>query len=74
MIPSLAIHMDRKINEGRPLNKQMDMLPILSGSAKGATGAVKKLIAEELGVSEENIYGMDLFLYNRMEAVKLMGP
>lgn len=69
MIPSLATHMDRKINEGRPLNKQVDMLPILSGSVKGP-GAVKKLIAEELGVSEENIYGMDLFLYNRMEAVR----
>lgn len=69
MIPSLAIHMDRKINEGRHLNKQVDMLPILSGSVKGP-GAVKKLIAEELGVSEENIYGMDLFLYNRMEAVR----
>ena len=69
MIPSLAIHMDRKINEGGPLNKQVDMLPILSGSVKGP-GAVKKLIAEELGVSEENIYGMDLFLYNRMEAVR----
>lgn len=69
MIPSLAIHMDRKINEVRPLNKQVDMLPILSGSVKGP-GAVKKLIAEELGVSEENIYGMDLFLYNRMEAVR----
>ena len=69
MIPSLAIHMDRKINEGRPLNKQVDMLPILSGSVKGPD-AVKKLIAEKLGVSEENIYGMDLFLYNRMEAVR----
>ena len=69
MIPSLAIHMDRKINEGRPLNKQVDMLPILSGSVKGPD-AVKKLIAEELGISEENIYGMDLFLYNRMEAVR----
>lgn len=69
MIPSLAIHMERKINEGRLLNKQVDMLPILSGSVKGP-GAVKKLIAEELGVSEENIYGMDLFLFNRMEAVR----
>lgn len=28
---------------------------------------MKKLIAEELGVEEEKIYGMDLFLYNRME-------
>lgn len=69
MIPNLAIHMDRKINEGRPINKQVDMLPVLSGSVKGP-GAVKKLIAEELDVSEENIYGMDLFLYNRMKAVR----
>ena len=34
MIPSLAIHMDRKVNEGRAVNKQIDMLPILSGSVK----------------------------------------
>ena len=69
MIPSLAIHMDRKINEGRPLNKQVDMLPILSGSVKGP-GAVKKLIAEELGRIGREHLRMDLFLYNRMEAVR----
>ena len=34
MIPSLAIHMDRKVNEGRAVNKQIDMLPVLSGSVK----------------------------------------
>lgn len=69
MIPSLAIHMDRKINAGRPINKQIDMLPILSGSAK-EPGAVRTLIAGELGVKEADIYGMDLFLYNRMKAVR----
>ena len=66
MIPSLAIHMDRAVNEGRAINKQVDMLPIFAGSAK-EPGEMKKLIAEELGVEEEKIYGMDLFLYNRME-------
>ena len=66
MIPSLAIHMDRAVNEGRAINKQVDMLPVFAGAAK-EPGEMKKLIAEELGVEEEKIYGMDLFLYNRME-------
>ena len=29
MIPSLAIHMDRNVNDGRALNPQNDMLPII---------------------------------------------
>lgn len=65
MIPSLAIHMNRAVNDGQKLNKQVDMLPVLSGSEK-APGAVKRLVAKELGAEEEDIYGMDLFLYNRM--------
>lgn len=69
MIPSLAIHMDRKVNDGRAINKQVDMLPVLSGSVK-EPGEVKALVAKELGVEKTDIYGMDLFLYNRMEAVR----
>ena len=69
MIPSLAIHMDRKVNEGRAVNKQIDMLPVLSGSVK-EQGEVRSLVAEELGLKDTDIYGMDLFLYNRMEAVR----
>lgn len=65
MIPSLAIHMNRAVNEGQKLNKQVDMLPLLSGEGK-ETGTVKSLAAEELNVRAEDIYGMDLFLYNRM--------
>lgn len=66
MIPSLAIHMDRTVNEGHAYNKQVDMLPVLSGEAK-ESGALKRLVARELDVPETSIYGMDLFLYNRME-------
>ena len=69
MIPSIAIHMDRKVNDGKAFNKQVDMLPVLSGSAK-KSGEVKTIIANELGVQTDDIYGMDLFLYNRMEAVR----
>ena len=58
--------MDRAVNEGRAINKQVDMLPVLLDRQK-EPGEMKKLIAEEIGVEEEKIYGMDLFLYNRME-------
>ena len=51
------------------VNKQIDMLPILSGSVK-EQGEVRSLVAEELGLKDTDIYGMDLFLYNRMGAVR----
>ena len=69
MIPSLAIHMDRKVNDGKSYNIQIDMLPVLSGSVK-ESGEIKAIIAKELDVETEDIYGMDLFLYNRMKAVR----
>ena len=42
------------------------MLPVLGGACE--EGALKKLIAEELKVSEEQILGSDLFLYVREKA------
>lgn len=66
MIPSLAIHMNRQVNDGYAYNKQVDMLPLF-----GADGVSKEdfdqLIADELGVSKDDIYGKDLYLYNRQE-------
>lgn len=64
MIPNVAIHMNRGVNDGYKYNKQVDMLPLLGG-AECEKGAFKKLIAKELGVEEEAIYGTDLYLYNR---------
>ncbi|MCF0133578.1 MAG: M18 family aminopeptidase [Blautia sp.] len=66
MIPSLAIHMDRNVNDGHAYNKQKDMLPVF-GSGSLEKGSLKKLVAQELQIEAEQIYGMDLFLYNRME-------
>ena len=66
MIPNVAIHMNRKINEGFEYNKQVDLLPLFGGG-ECQKGDFKKLIAEELNVGENDIYGMDLYLYNRME-------
>ena len=66
MIPSLAIHMNREVNDGYAFNKQVDTLPLFGG-AECQKGDFKKLIAEAAGVSEESIYGSDLYLYNRQE-------
>ena len=66
MIPSLAIHMDRTVNNGHAFNKQVDMLPLLSAAVM-EKGSLKKIVASELGVNPEDIYGTDLILYNRMQ-------
>lgn len=66
LIPNVAIHMDRTVNDGYKYNKQIDMLPLFGG-ADTRKGDFRKLIATELGVDESAMYGCDLYLYNRME-------
>ena len=67
LIPSVAIHMNREINEKSSINKQVDMLPLFAGEAADAQGAVRQIVAEELEAGPEEIFGMDLYLYNRMQ-------
>ena len=66
LIPNLAIHMNREINNGYKYNAQKDMLPLYGCS--DAKGSFFKHIAEAAGISEEEILGHDLFLYNRQPA------
>ena len=66
LIPNVAIHMNRNANDGLTYNKQVDMLPLF-GSSETKTGDFKKLIAEYLNVQVKDIYGSDLYLYNRMQ-------
>lgn len=66
LIPNMAIHMNREVNKGYSYNNQVDMLPLFGGSGC-RKGDFKKLIAEELGVEEDAVCGMDLYLYNRMK-------
>lgn len=56
--------MNRAVNDGYAYNKQIDMLPLFGG-ADCKPGDFKKLVAKEAGVSVEDIYGSDLYLYNR---------
>lgn len=64
LIPSLAIHMNRKANDGYAYNAQTDMMPLIGGGEKGRW---KEIAAKSAGVSPEQILGFDLFLYNRMK-------
>ena len=58
--------MNRTINDGYAYNKQVDMLPLFGG-AESKKDDFRKLIAEAAGVSEEYVYGSDIYLYNRQE-------
>ena len=65
MIPNLAIHMNREVNDGYKYNAQKDMLPIYGDIT--SKGTFMKTVAEAAGVEESDILGHDLFLYNRQE-------
>lgn len=64
-IPNLAIHMNRKVNEGIALNKQKDLLPLLGMLEEGINKdeVLIQLISEQLQIKTENILDFDLFLY-----------
>lgn len=65
MIPNLAIHMNREVNDGYKYNAQKDMLPLYGDFSSKDT--FMKTIAEAAGVEEDAILGHDLFLYNRVK-------
>ncbi len=69
VIPNLAIHMDRTVNDGKKYNPQVDMLP-LYGLKDDAEGFLA-MVAKEAGVKEEDVIGHDLFLYNRQKGTVL---
>ena len=63
VIPNLAVHMDRTVNDGMKYNPQVNLLPMYGDAASKDT--FNKLVAEACGTAEENIISTDLFLYNR---------
>lgn len=69
IIPNLAIHMNREVNDGYKYNAQIDMLPLYGDNS--SKGSLMKTIAKEVNVEEESILGTDLFLYNRMNGTKI---
>jgi aspartyl aminopeptidase len=62
VIPSLAIHMNRQINEGMKWNVQTDLCPVFTLDEEGD---FLQMIADDLQVKKEEILSHDLFLYVR---------
>ena len=63
LIPSVAIHMNRQVNDGYKWNPAVEMLPLLGG--KDAAG---KLMAELEQQASGRILGHDLYLYIRQKS------
>ena len=63
LIPNVAIHMNRQVNDGYKWNPAVDTLP-LAGS-KEAAGKLQALLEQEAG---GRILGHDLFLYPRQKS------
>lgn len=63
LIPNVAIHFNRAINDGYKYNPAVDMLPLYSDM--NGKGSLKNTVVECAGVSADDIVSMDLFLYDR---------
>ena len=65
IIPSLAIHMNREVNEGFKINKQVDTLPLLGliNDKLEKEDYLMNILAEELQVNKEDILNFELGLY-----------
>ena len=70
VIPHLAIHFNRGVNEGNPKSVQKDMSPVLGyykpeeiEEQKHRGGLVRIMVARELGIEPEDIIDYELCLY-----------
>lgn len=64
-IPSVAIHLNRTVNDGYKFNPAVDMLPLLTyGDGRDAFW---QAVADSAGVAPEAIISHDLYLYNAEE-------
>lgn len=66
VIPHLAIHFNRAVNDqGNPLSKQKDMLPVLAmiNEKFEKDNFILQLIAKEMNINSEDILDFDLTLY-----------
>ena len=64
MIPHLAIHFNRAVNDGNKLSRQKDMLPVVALDCNDAAGLVPALISQALDVDPAEILDYDLSLYS----------
>lgn len=72
-IPHLAIHFNRAVNEGNPLSKQTDMLPVIAAAIKPleTKNLIVRLLAEQIGAAQSDILDFDMSLYDTTPACLL---
>ncbi len=72
-IPHLAIHFNRSVNDGNPLSKQKDMIPViaLTDSDKDLSDFMTDIISAELDVDKRDILDFDLSLFDTTPACLL---
>lgn len=75
IIPNLAIHMNRTVNDGYKFNKQKDTLPLvgLLNETLETDEFLLKEISKTLNINKEDILDFDLYLYE-YEKGSIIGP
>lgn len=74
VIPNLAIHQNRDVNNGHKIDKQKELLPIISlvNDTLEANNYLLKTISKKLNVDIKDILDFDLMLYP-LDKGRLMG-
>lgn len=70
IIPNLAIHFNRQVNDGVSISKQKDMLPILGivSNTLERGNLLMNVITEQLGINASEILDFDLYLFDTTPA------
>ncbi|HBM17217.1 MAG TPA: M18 family aminopeptidase [Lentisphaeria bacterium] len=66
VIPNLAIHMNREINNGYAINNQKDMIPVLISGVDEKIPVkelLENMISEAIKIPKKDILDFELFLY-----------
>lgn len=71
VIPNVAIHQNREVNDGQKLSKQNDMLPLISLISSNLNGEelLLNLILKNSNLKKEEILDSEFFLYDLCKGV-----
>ena len=66
IIPNLAIHVNKEVNKGVELNRQIDTLPLISMANEDISEDqfFLDVLARELGIDKLRILDYDMYIYN----------
>lgn len=67
VIPNMAFHINRKVNQGMEINPQIDLLPLAGSRTAEDKFFFRQAIAQRLGVDSKEILSYDIYVYNNEE-------